>query len=332
MGTRTNSFSQMVWFIGVIENIVDPQEVNRVQVRCIDYHTADRSLLSTEKLPWATFAQTSARMSAPMVLPGDWTVGFFLDGENAQQPIILAVLDGIPIKQNSAVGFTDPSGVYPKEPGKPTTSPLARNDLSGSDPISYGNKTVSSGVPSADHSNWSEPASPYNAKYPFNHVIHTDGNNIIELDDTSGSERIRIFHPSGSFTEVHPDGSVVHRDVGSKYQITAGNNNIVVGGACNLTVTGDLNLLAGGKVTIGGSDLVFTASNSVKVTSGSDMDISVDGELREQGSLVSIKASSAFNVDANEISIESGESVSAEAAESPPSVPTISIPKFNKSS
>ena len=35
----------------------------------------------------------SKTFSAPMI--GDWIVGFFLDGENAQQPVMMGVLPGI---------------------------------------------------------------------------------------------------------------------------------------------------------------------------------------------------------------------------------------------
>lgn len=327
---NAHPFFSMCWFMGVIESIDDPLGVNRVQVRCLQYHTEDRASLPTSQLPWATFGQSSARMSAPMCVPGDYVLGFFLDGKQAQQPVILMVLDGIPGPQDKSRGFSDPSGVYPKVVNKPTTSPLSRGDLSANNPISYSRGSVTSGMPTADGGTWSEPKSEYNAKYPQNHVIHTDGGNIIELDDTTGSERIQIFHASGTFTEVHPSGSIVHRSIGSRYEISANDSNIAVGGDYNITAKGNVNLLGGGDVTVGGKNITFSASESIKMTSGSGMDIKAGSQMNLEGEGVSISAGPMFAVDAGEIQIECGESQEAEGAESPPSVPAVKIPKYTQ--
>lgn len=323
-------FTSMAWFVGVVESINDPEGVNRVQVRCLHYHTEDRTALPTSELPWATFGNGSARMSAPMVVPGDWVVGFFLDGQYAQQPIILALLDGIPVLQDKSRGFSDPSGVYPKVVNKPTTSPLSRADLSANNPISYSRDSVITSVPTASGGNWSEPKSEYNAKYPQNHVIHTDGGNVIELDDTKGAERIQIFHSSGTFTEVHPNGSIVHRAIGSRYEIAANDSNIMVGGSYNITSTGNINLLGGGDITIGGKNIIISASETIKMTSKSEMDVKSGSQFNIQGEGVGISAGPIFSVDGSTIAIESGESQSAKEASTPPDVPSINIPRFKQ--
>lgn len=321
-------FYQMAWFIGTIEDINDPEGVNRVRVRCLQYHTEDRASLPTEQLPWATFGNGSAGMSAPMVLPGDWVVGFFLDGKQAQQPIILIKLDGVPGPQDKSRGFSDPSGIYPRVVNKPTTSPLSRADLSANNPISYSRGSITSGVPTASGGNWSEPKSEYAAKYPKNHVIHTDGGNVIELDDTDGAERIQIFHASGTFTEVHPNGSMVHRSVGDQFEIIANGQNVMVGGDCNITSAGNMSLLSGKTLTLGGKDIVISATDSLKITSKQGTDIKAGGQLNMQGEGVSVSAGPLFAVDAGSIEIESGASESASGADEPPNVPPVKIPRF----
>lgn len=329
MSTGINPFSSMHWGIGVVENTNDPLMVNRVQARFIGYHTVDRSLLPTEKLPWCTFMQSPSNMSAPMVVPGSWVICIFLDGASAQQPVILGLLDGIPIKQDPSVGFTDPSGVYPRVYDKPTTSPLARGDLSASNPITYSKGQVTYGVPEASGGTWSEPPSAYAAVYPQNHVIQTDKNNIIELDDTTGAERVHIFHRSGSLIEIHPDGSVVRRSVGSDYEIVASDKNVYINGTCNITAAGNLNLLSGGDVTIGGKNITLTASDSIKVTSGDGIDISAKGSVNVQGSEISQKASGLLALDGSSIAIESGESSSAASANAPPGVSAAGLSKYD---
>ena len=53
------------WFTGVVEDIYDPEQMGRVRVRCIGYHTEDKTLIPTYALPWAIVIQpaTSAAMS-----------------------------------------------------------------------------------------------------------------------------------------------------------------------------------------------------------------------------------------------------------------------------
>lgn len=85
-----------IWWVGVIENRVDPLAMGRCQVRCIGWHNQDTTKVPTDSLPWAHPMyplNNSNRYSAPKL--GEWVLGFFLDGENAQQPIMMGVLPGI---------------------------------------------------------------------------------------------------------------------------------------------------------------------------------------------------------------------------------------------
>lgn len=85
--------SGFVWWIGVIEDRVDPLAVGRCRVRIHGWHSDNKSLLPTDNLPWATPIlpiNNSKSWSAPLV--GDWVFGFFMDGENAQFPMMLGVI------------------------------------------------------------------------------------------------------------------------------------------------------------------------------------------------------------------------------------------------
>ena len=42
-----------IWWAGVVEDRKDPLKLGRCRVRCLGYHTDDRSQLPTEDLPWA---------------------------------------------------------------------------------------------------------------------------------------------------------------------------------------------------------------------------------------------------------------------------------------
>jgi len=72
----------------------------RVKVRIMGYHTADTTALSDNDLPWAycmmpvTAGGSMGGMSQSVNFSGgEFVFGFFLDGEDAQQPIIMGVLD-----------------------------------------------------------------------------------------------------------------------------------------------------------------------------------------------------------------------------------------------
>ena len=105
-----------VWFYGVVEDRKDPLFLGRVKVRCIGFHTDDKTLIPTEDLPWADIIQsvTSAAISGIGTTPtglveGTHVFGFFRDGHEAQEPVILGTTGGIPENiSNPERGFNDP--------------------------------------------------------------------------------------------------------------------------------------------------------------------------------------------------------------------------------
>lgn len=108
------------WWVGVVEDRNDPEKLGRVRVRVLGYHTDNRSVLSTEDLPWAIIMQpsTSAAISgigsAPVgLMTGSWVVGFFLDGDDMQQPIIMGSLGGMPAPLPRCVSNQELQTSYP---------------------------------------------------------------------------------------------------------------------------------------------------------------------------------------------------------------------------
>lgn len=99
-----------------------------------------------------------------------------------------------------------------------------------------------------DNLNLTEPSSPSHGEYLYNKVETTLSGHIFEVDDTPGAERICEMHKSGSFYEIHPDGSRVLKIFGDNFEITLSDNNLVVGGNLNITVQGNANILTKGNV------------------------------------------------------------------------------------
>jgi len=241
------------WFIGVVEERTDPLKMGRVRVRCFGYHTDDKDLIPTEELPWATVVNSvdSASISgigkSPTgIVEGSWVMGFFLDGEEAQNPMILGTIPSMSSSlADTTKGFYDPAGIYPKTINESDVNKLARGEKVGN----YSPDDVIN-----------EPPSPYNPQYPHNQVFESESGHIKEYDDTAGAERIREKHKSGTFYEIHPDGTKVTRVVSNNYVVTMGdtnihisrrsNLNVYVDGDCNLDILGDFKMSVGGKTDI----------------------------------------------------------------------------------
>jgi predicted chitinase len=96
------------WWIGVVEDRNDPEKIGRCRVRILGYHIDNKEVLPTGDLPWAvpmqpiTSAGISGKGSAPIgPLEGSWVIGFFMDGKDKQQPMILGTMGGLPDKTRS---------------------------------------------------------------------------------------------------------------------------------------------------------------------------------------------------------------------------------------
>lgn len=111
---------QFHWFIGVIEDVNDPEQRGRYRVRCFGYHTERKDFIPSTALPWATVmmpitsaAQSGVGESATGLLRGTWVVGFFRDGQTAQDPIIMGSLPSTTPTVDYDFGFCDPTEQYP---------------------------------------------------------------------------------------------------------------------------------------------------------------------------------------------------------------------------
>lgn len=87
------------WWIGVVEDRMDPEKMGRCKVRIFGFHTDNKVILPTKDLPWAvpiqpiTSAAISGLGSSPLgPLPGTWVIGFFLDGNDNQQPAMFGTI------------------------------------------------------------------------------------------------------------------------------------------------------------------------------------------------------------------------------------------------
>lgn len=261
-----------VWFTGVVEDVRDPLQMGRIRVRCFGFHSENKADIPTNTLPWALVMMpiTSASISgigtsATGVLPGSWVIGFFRDGPSAQDPIVLGTVPSQTVSRPSSLGFSDPNGLNPRNPGaidtpQPATSTYASDrlfvnkvDLRQTKVETAVPPKVSSVALDAEDSyyerhtwdNW-DVKKAVKPVYPFNQVTETQSGHVLELDDTPGYERVSVFHKSGTNHEIKANGDQALSVVGDKFTVVFGTDNIYIKGTANLTVDGDVRTLVKG--------------------------------------------------------------------------------------
>ena len=295
------------WFVGVVEDRNDPKTLGRLRVRCLGYHTEDLTKLPTSDLPWAhimnpiTSATVSGVGQSPLgAVEGTWVVGFFTDGSDAQQPMIMGTLPGVPAKlptKDATKGFQDVTNAnYPKyletdvnrlavnektedddgnisESNPHSTLTIRRADrdlavgIAQIDGIFDGVAPIDSDL---DATFWDEPATEYNATYPRNHVYESEGGHIREIDDTPGAERIHERHNSGSGYEIFPNGTKVTRVKGKNYNIVSDDEYCHIQGTARETIDKGLRI----RVNAEG----ITGNNyNIEVGQGSNVNVEVNG-------------------------------------------------------
>ena len=295
------------WFVGVVEDRNDPKTLGRLRVRCLGYHTEDLTKLPTSDLPWAhvmnpiTSATVSGIGQSPLgAVEGTWVVGFFTDGSDAQQPMIMGTLPGVPAKlptKDATRGFQDVTNAnYPKYT-ETDVNRLAVNEktedddgnVSESNPhstltIRRADRDLAVGIAQIDGifdgvapidsdldtTFWDEPATEYNATYPRNHVYESEGGHIREIDDTPGAERIHERHNSGSGYEIFPNGTKVTRVKGKNYNIVSDDEYCHIQGTARETIDKGLRIRVNAEGVTGNN-------YNIEVGQGSNVNVEVNG-------------------------------------------------------
>lgn len=289
-----------LFFIGVIENNVDPRHEGRVQVRAFGIHGKIDDV-SRDDLPWAIVAQGGYN---PNTIPkvNSWVYGMFLDGRDAQHPMVLGLIPTqyatelnpdkygwgwIPDRDGAALA----QGSTPEDVSQPSNSRLARGEYIQDTYVLQQEMGRAVNVPiGGNESTWDEPGSAYNAEYPHNRVIET-ANHSIELDDTPGAERIMIHHKSGSFIQIDSRGTTTTKSVSDKYDVMDRKQHVVVGGMSTITILGNSYVyVKGNKVEEIEGDLQTLVHGNHMLSVGGQSTINAGDQVQVRGADVKVQA------------------------------------------
>ena len=309
-----------LWFTGVVEDRNDPNKAGRIRVRALGHHTSNNILLPTADLPWAhtMLPSTSAGISglghsATGLVEGSWVLGYFRDGNERQEMIVLGTLPGVPAELSQAGGFYDPNAVYPKYKDEPDTNRLAvANEELEHLSLTLRKATRITGIATADFNSFKNPDSsdvlasdgdtfdqpeiPYSAGYPFNNVYESESGHIMEYDDTLSNERIHQRHRTGTSYEIDASGNKVEIIKGESYRLLSNKEQVQIQGQSDITIDGrhklfinktntlnnhyDIQIGANANINIqvdDGDVNIHTIKGKINLNAGGDYNLKVGG-------------------------------------------------------
>ena len=269
--------------------------------------------------------------------------GYFRDGDRRQEPLVIGSLPGRPSELSGAGGFYDPNGIYPKYRNEPDVNRLAvnlkdsdNNELNPHLALTLRRSTRITGIATADFNSttaadgttinasdgdtFDQPAIPYNAVYPYNHVYESESGHIKEYDDSNGDERIFESHRTGTSYEIDASGNKTDIIKGTHYTLTSSNNKAYVAGNSDITIDGrhkiyinknntpnnhyDIQIGAGASINIqvdSGDVNVHTVTGKINMNAGGDYNLKVGGNMN-----VVVEGSISETVEGNKTSNTTG--------------------------
>lgn len=211
--------SNPTFFIGIVESIADEDKLGRIKVRLLQGQDPNSTGIGTDDLilayplmPIHGGTHLGIGITPVGQLIGSTVVGLYIPGAGRGRGSGAWILGSWPVIQNEDHALSS----YSRGQG-----PVQKDYVDGV-----------------------EPKSQYAAEYPYNKTITTRNGHVIELDDTPGKSRIHVFHSSGSYIEMNPDGSIVTKAMGDDLSVTMNNKSVVA-------MTGDVKIIASdGQITI----------------------------------------------------------------------------------
>ncbi len=290
----------MMHFVGVVEDAHDKTNSGRVRVRAFGVHPPRDSKdaqdsVPTEHLPWATVLDGTYGVSPVVPSVGDWVFGFFIDGREAQQPMIMGRLPGINLQFASGTGQEGEDGYLPPESIHNFGAPSLHRYNTGEEMIIGQTLTQralqESGITQALSEETFDEPSIYMPETNYNNRVFAskNGDNFIVMGDGAESESsdyILMSHSSGSVFQIDANGTIFVKSFGDQYNTTDGVLSNYVTGSSHTNIQEDYTLKVehgSGKIFINGDldieceNFNVTARTNMNLTAGVKTNISAAG-------------------------------------------------------
>lgn len=111
-------------------------------------------------------------------------------------------------------------------------------------------------------------------KYPNYNIQKTPSGHVIQVDDSRGGESLTFQHRTGSLVQFQPDGSVVFRNEKNKFELTYGDNKVLITGSHDLTVNGAKSMKVEG-------DYDCTVNGNYKMAIKGNLEMLVNGNYNQ---------------------------------------------------
>jgi hypothetical protein len=315
MNNKFLGLNGFLWFVGVVEDRMDPTHTGRVRVRALGHHTQNKLVLPTADLPWAQclLPTTSSGISGlgqspSFLVEGSWVMGYFRDGQKRQEPTVLGSLPGKPSELGkTSKGFYDPNfrldkdgepteiSVYPTTTDEPDVNRLAVNNkekehssltarkasrITGIPTADFNTTTAADGssIAASDGDTFDQTEIPYNAVYPYNHVYESESGHIKEYDDSFVIDEDGVRTNHYRIYERHSSGTSTEID-------NAGNQTNIIKSSHYQLISKDKKVYVAGNsdITIDGRHKLYinknnTANNhyDIQIGAGASINIQVD--------------------------------------------------------
>lgn len=135
-----------------------------------------------------------------------------------------------------------------------------------------------------------ETETPPESEYPLNHVYDLMGGGRVVIGHEQGKQTIQVYHPSGSYYVMHPDGKVT--------SLAVGEMRSEVGGGMTLTVNGmgDMHIKGHGKIQVGGGVHVECVGDAA-ITVGKTAALNFLGDAAIRSKNLTLAVDGKFNVN-----------------------------------
>ncbi len=296
----SGAFNNMLHFVGVVEDNYDKTNAGRVRVRAFGIHPPRVSddiedNVPTRDLPWATVLDGTYGLAPLIPKVGDWVFGFFIDGREAQQPMIIGRLPGMHMNLPGGTGEAGEDGYLPPESIHSYGKPELHRYIGGED-MTKGQTLLQASSINEDitqalsEETFDEPpiAMPEN-NYNNRVLASKSGDNFIVMgdgDENESSDYILLSHSSGSVFQIDPNGTIFIKSFADQYNTTEGVLSTFVKGSSHTNIQEDYTLKVeqgGGKVYINGDfdieceNFNVTARSNMNLHAGVKTNISAGG-------------------------------------------------------